>query len=532
MATFKIQRDLVEEAKQRGNLTDEERAQIDRLLGDTAAKGPVSTNLKELPTALLKALLDDTRLSANQRAAVSMHLHGMAAVSSDLDKIYSAVVETPSQFGSMFSNLGNRSPNCELFWNGRWYPIILHVQFLKGDKHLSKTVILYAILSVGELSYGTSFIIHPEYFLDDTGHRRGRTVLEILHRLGLRRLQTTPGDFNLKLVRAERAAREKGQLVLVSGPVLKFSSAAWWERLESHALGTRELPRKAVVEPELEVVENQRHFHVNNGGEPSSRLPFLRVFSLETKDYVYADIDDVTPYAFDQGAMDRLHLPAEMRSILTRVFGTPVEELFGDLIQGKHGGLVILACGRPGVGKTLTAEVYAETTQRPLYVLELGELGTNVAQVEENLQRVFTRVARWNAVLQFDECEIFLTERGDDLERSAIVGIFLRLLDYYRGILFLTTNRPEVLDHAVLSRVMLRLEYPDLSREARAAIWTTMLEAASLRLTEGTAAELAEADTNGRQIRNLARLAKILYPEGTVTLGQMRQVLCYGCGRP
>src|SRR5207253_9587156 len=124
-------------------------------------------------------------------------------------------------------------------------------------------------------------------------------------------------------------------------------------------------------------------------------------------------------------ALPRLQLPAALRGLLTRVSATPVEQLFGDLIRGKHGGLVSLACGKPGVGKTLTAEVYAETTERPLYVLELGELGTNVAQVEENLQRVFTRVARWNAVLQFDECEIFLTERGEDLERSAIVGIFL-----------------------------------------------------------------------------------------------------------
>src|SRR5204863_1307364 len=138
-------------------------------------------------------------------------------------------------------------------------------------------------------------------------------------------------------------------------------------------------------------------------------------------------------YEFDMHAMSKLHLPPEMLSVLSRVFMTPVEGLFGDVIKGKHGGVVILAAGNPGVGKTLTAEVYAETTERPLYVLELGELGTNVAMVEENLQRVFTRVARWNAVLQFDECEIFLTERGEDLERSAIVGIFLRLLDYYRG---------------------------------------------------------------------------------------------------
>ena len=111
---------------------------------------------------------------------------------------------------------------------------------------------------------------------------------------------------------------------------------------------------------------------------------------------------------------------------------------------------------------------------------------------------------------------------------SAIVGIFLRLLDYYQGILFLTTNRAEVLDHAVRSRVMLRLDYPDLDRPARAAIWRTMLEAAGLTLTEGTVEELAEAELNGRQIRNLTRLARILHPDRRVTLDQMRHVLHYG----
>ena len=39
---------------------------------------------------------------------------------------------------------------------------------------------------------------------------------------------------------------------------------------------------------------------------------------------------------------------------------------------------------------------------------------------------------------------------------------------------------------------------------------------------------LAEAEINGRQIRNLTRLAKILCPEGAVTLAQMRAVLGYG----
>lgn len=56
-----------------------------------------------------------------------------------------------------------------------------------------------------------------------------------------------------------------------------------------------------------------------------------------------------------------------------------------------------------------------------------------------------------------------------------------------------------------------------------------MLTAASLTLTEGEVTELAETELNGRQIRNLTRLAKILYPAGVVTLDQMRGVLRYGC---
>jgi hypothetical protein len=530
MANLKIQRDWLEEAKQRGNLSEQEKVQVEKILGDAAAKGSISADVSAFPPAFLHALLDDARLTPNQRAVVSMEIHGMSHSRVDRDKVYNAIVETPVQFGSMYFNLGTKSPNAEMFWNGRWYPVIMHVQFLKNDKHLSKTVLLYAQLSICEITYCVTHVIHPEYFLDETGHRRERTIVDVLNQIGLRKLQTTPADFNLKLLRAERLSREMGQVVMVSGPVLKPASYVWWSKMESQALGTAEFPRKAVVEPELEVNENQRSYYAPQGGETPSRLPFVRIFSLETKTYVYADVEDVKPYEFDATALGRLQLPPEMLSILSRVFNTPVEQMFGDLIQGKHGGLVILACGRPGVGKTLTAEVYAETTERPLYVLELGELGTNVAQVEENLQRVFTRVARWNAVLQFDECEIFLTERGEDLERSAIVGIFLRLLDYYRGILFLTTNRPEVLDHAVLSRVMLKMHYPDLTRGARAAIWQTMFTAAGLTLQDGSFDELAESDMNGRQIRNLARLAKILHPGNVITLDQMRQVLKYGCG--
>jgi hypothetical protein len=535
MAKLRIGREVLERTKERSNLTAEERARVERLLGGANGngKGAITLDVAECPLAFLRALLDDVRLSPNQRAVVAMQVHGMGGTRADRDQIYDTAVSNAVEFGSAFATLGVKSPNCEVFLNGRWYPIILNVQFLndQDDHHLSKGVLLHGTLSLCDFNCPASFYIYPDLFLDDAGRRRERTVIEILNHYGLRRMQTPAADFNLKLVRAERAAREQGQVVLVSGPVLVRPVFAWWSRPESRALGTPELPRKGVVEAELEVCEQSRGYYAPyaQNREAVSRLPFVRVFSLDTKNYVYADVDDVAGYDFDVNAMSKLHLPGEMLSILTRVFNTPVEGLFGDLIKGKHGGVVILAAGNPGVGKTLTAEVYAEQTRRPLYVLELGELGTDVAQVEASLARVFTRVARWNAVLQFDECEIFLAKRGDDLERSAIVGSFLRLLDYYQGILFLTTNRSEVLDHAVLSRVMLKLHYPDLDKEARAVIWRTMLESAGLTLMEGTVAGLAEAEVNGRQIRNLTRLAKILHPSGSMTLEQMRAVLRYGC---
>jgi len=254
--------------------------------------------------------------------------------------------------------------------------------------------------------------------LDDAGQPRELTVLQVLNHFGYRGIQTQPGEFNLKLLRAERLSRERGKVVLVAGPVVTIANR-WLPGPESRALGTPEMPRKCVIEAELEVAQEQRNYYAPYGGtqDGMSRLPFVRVFSLDTKGYVYVDGDDVAAYEFDVHAMSKLHLPSEMLGILSRVINTSVEGLFGDVIKGKHGGVVILAAGNPDVGKTLTAEVYAEQTQRPLYVLELGELGTNVQPLEDNLNRVFDRVARWNAVLQFDECEIFLAQRGEDLER-------------------------------------------------------------------------------------------------------------------
>lgn len=115
---------------------------------------------------------------------------------------------------------------------------------------------------------------------------------------------------------------------------------------------------------------------------------------------------------------------------------------YDDVVQGKGKGLIGLFSGGPGCGKTLTAEAVAEVTKRPLYMVSAGELGTAPDKVDERLTLVLELSYRWGAVLLLDEADVFLQERDTkDVARNALVSIFLRQLEYFQGILILTTNR-------------------------------------------------------------------------------------------
>ena len=528
MASLKLQRESFLQALAKAQLPPAELKAVTELVGTGAKTVNVVIKVDDLPKEYLAALLDEPELNANQRALVSMRVHGLRGNREEFERIYDSVVTSQMDFASTFAALGVKNPNCEYYLNGRWYPITLGAQCRSDDMKLFVSVTLSGVVAIGDIREHVFYSIRPHVFHGEEGQPMEKTVRQVLHELGLRPLTVPASEYNLKLMNAERRSRDTGRAIWIRGPVLIHNSFSWWSRVESRALGSSESPRRGIIEPDLEAGEGDRGYYPGSTEEHTSRLPFVRVFSADTKRYVYVDVDDLMEYEYDETAIERLHLPDRMLKILTTIFTASSEAIFGDLIAGKHGGIVILASGKPGVGKTLTAEVYSELTKRPLYVLELGELGTTATQVEENLNRVFTRVARWDAVLQFDECEIFLSRRAEDLERSAIVGIFLRLLDYYRGILFLTTNRPTVLDEAVMSRVSLWLEYPDLDLDTRLKIWNTMLEMAGMEHLTGDITELAQLELNGRQVRNIVRLAKVIYEaEGSesMSVDQIRSLV-------
>jgi AAA+ superfamily predicted ATPase len=64
--------------------------------------------------------------------------------------------------------------------------------------------------------------------------------------------------------------------------------------------------------------------------------------------------------------------------------------------------------------------------------------------------------------------QIFLERRSDiDVLRNAMVGVFLRKLEYHQGVLFLTTNRVKAFDPAFNSRINVAIRYHDLTKDAR-----------------------------------------------------------------
>lgn len=150
---------------------------------------------------------------------------------------------------------------------------------------------------------------------------------------------------------------------------------------------------------------------------------------------------------------------------------------FDDFVRFKGKGLVGLLSGPPGVGKTMTAEAIAEVAKRPLYILGSGELGESPEVIHGRLKGVMELAESWRAVVLLDEADVFLAKRSDtDLARNAITSIFLRELEYYRGILILTTNRVTSIDPALESRAHFFLEYPELDASSRELIWIDMEE--------------------------------------------------------
>ncbi|KAL0065002.1 hypothetical protein AAF712_007993 [Marasmius tenuissimus] len=279
-----------------------------------------------------------------------------------------------------------------------------------------------------------------------------------------------------------------------------------------------------------------------NAGIPDDLLCFmpdeLFGYNLVRKEWQSFELDEVKPVEFDSKAWDHLVLDADVKTLIKGLVQVSTKDatvsaaLVNDVIARKGGGLTSVLYGPPGtepswIGKTLTAEAVAELLKRPLLTVGSSDLPRDPSGMEDTLRYVLQLATTWDAVMLIDEADVFLEQRSlHEIERNALVSVALRVLEYHRGVVFLTTNRIKVFDEAFLSRFSLAVKYPELNKTGRYVIWSRFLELAGYKIVSSpfvtnddlgdkviprqSIEVLAAKSFNGRTIKNLVRTAQAL----------------------
>ena len=128
--------------------------------------------------------------------------------------------------------------------------------------------------------------------------------------------------------------------------------------------------------------------------------------------------------------------------------------------------------------------------------------------MEKALKDTLTRAQRWGAVMLIDEADVYIKRRDDNIAANAIVGVFLRVLEYFNGLLFLTTNRVDDIDVAIVSRCIAMIKYHTPHADDRRKIWKVMTQQFSLEMDDSLIDELVSIfpDATGRDIKGLTKL--------------------------
>lgn len=195
---------------------------------------------------------------------------------------------------------------------------------------------------------------------------------------------------------------------------------------------------------------------------------YVNGYVLNDRVWARLHLDALKPNSWIGSKFDALQIPPQHKTYLKALVAMCdrrfSNRLSLDVIPGKGQGVIILLHGKPGVGKTATAGAVAAEMKRPLYPINYADLGHEAATAETNLKRIFRYGQRWNCVLLLDEADVFLTERDNQLtKRNSIVSVFLRNLEWYPGLIFMTTNALEKFDAGILDRIHIKLRYPGLS---------------------------------------------------------------------
>jgi len=184
-------------------------------------------------------------------------------------------------------------------------------------------------------------------------------------------------------------------------------------------------------------------------------------------------------------------------------------------------GIATLFWGDSGTGKTLAAEVLANTLGLALYRIDLSAVVSKyIGETEKNLRKVFDAAEETGAILLFDEADALFGKRSEvkdshDRYANIEVSYLLQRMEAYRGLAILTTNHKAALDTAFQRRLRFVVHFPFPDAAQREAIWRTVFPH-STPLGEIDYTALARLNVAGGSIRNIALNAAFLAAEASM----------------
>ena len=178
-------------------------------------------------------------------------------------------------------------------------------------------------------------------------------------------------------------------------------------------------------------------------------------------------------------------------------------------------GISALFAGESGVGKTMAAEVLANSLQLNLYAIDLSAVVSKyIGQTEKNLRRLFDAADGGGAILFFDEADALFGKRSevkDSHDRYANIEInyLLQRMESYTGLAILATNMRSALDPAFTRRLRFIVNFPVPGPVERRLIWQKVFPSEVPLETEDPVLKvdfdrLAKVNLSGGGIHNAA----------------------------
>jgi hypothetical protein len=175
-------------------------------------------------------------------------------------------------------------------------------------------------------------------------------------------------------------------------------------------------------------------------------------------------------------------------------------------------GISALFAGPSGAGKTMAAEVLANSLNLDLYRIDLaGVVSKYIGETEKNLRRIFDAAECGGALVFFDEADALFGKRSEvkdshDRYANIEVNYLLQRMEEFRGLAILATNRKSSLDSAFVRRLRFIVDFPFPDTAHRLRIWQTMFPRQA-ELQEVDFSRLALLEISGGHIRNIALAA-------------------------